>query len=844
MLGDMGCGKTMTTAYIADKGIPADHIVCSYYITGGTHTAEAPVILRSLMWQLMQAKPRMKREFLSWFRDATTPSNIFRHVSFDDKIREFLRRALLASREHVYIVLDALDECDVTTQRELAGLFDELLEKGALVKVFVSMRHNDEAEAMLPEGAVKVEYQTSLEQSRVVAGYLAEQLNIPKVIREKTIEQLSSSAEGSAIWLRLALEYIKKSRIASITGLELAMNELRTSKSLTEMYWKLFEKCKADLDENEDVLAIAFDTLAVAQRPLTVEELAYAVCIPADTQDSDGPATIQELDDLAHSRSFFEIIQPFVHRLQVPGDSDRLRLVHHSLRELILRGSPSEWQHLSKTKPKRGQKPTSRKPELEGYLLQRCITYLLYDECGSARLPFLDDGGFFFELGDVFHDADDEDAFEPASTSDAPAKFDPKGYGFGGFYAYAASYWTHHYAVASDDLQPSSSELVALCGKDAQRKLNWVEQWRRPNCFYTLEGRQMLEANWLQAKIDPLTVAAVYGSRRSVAQILKADMLKEEAFHSDTLEMCIGNLVIHERTEVLGELLADDELRTLFPAEEVLCYIAFGWYQYELGESWDPVLDTLISLTHEYLLKHANAILCGAASHGALPLIKKLFHAASSSPALHTALLSTDIEVGERYRGPLSTHQSIGEAVRTMHPSIVRFLCEQNGISPHLHYTDASGSTVYHKAAPRGFATTAPILLEYWPEGILAPDVHGDDALSLYIHQCTRDDPRMAAFVRHLLKEYGASLESTARNGSAKSLVTIVLAAMVAAGHVATARALIRDGEVTAWDILEVDDGETPRLTSGGNGASSGDLLRDMCYLLPLAVSTAHLFMA
>ncbi|KAJ2969746.1 hypothetical protein NQ176_g8510 [Zarea fungicola] len=475
MLGDLGCGKTITTAFVSDKGVPADAVVCSYYITGHTQTAETPVILRSLMWQLIQAKPNMKRDFLQWFKHATTPTNIFRQSSFDDKIRQFLRHALLASKDVVFFVLDALDECDITVQRELSALFDDLLDNDAPLKVFISMRHNEEAESVLPKNSVQIEHKTSAEQSRIIAGYLAEQLNIPKDIRTQVVEELSSKAEGSAIWIRMALEYCKKSKTISQTGLKAAMDELLTFKGLTEMYWQLFQKCKADLDENEEMLSIALDTLAVSKRPLTVEELSYAVCIELDREY--GAETLQELDDLASSRNFFEIVQPFVHKLPVNNGKDQLRLVHHSLRELILRRPAAEWMQTAKTKLKRGERPPTRKPQLEGHILQRCVNYLLYDECRENRLPFLDSGDLLFEVGDVFHDSDDEGTFPETETSKTE-RFDPKAFGFGGFYAYAASCWTHHFTHAADDLAPSADQLITLCSKDDPRTLNWTASQR------------------------------------------------------------------------------------------------------------------------------------------------------------------------------------------------------------------------------------------------------------------------------------------------------------------------------------------------------------------------------
>jgi hypothetical protein len=77
-----------------------------------------------------------------------------------------------------------------------------------------------------------------------------------------------------------------------------------------------------------------------------------------------------------------------------------------------------------------------------------------------------------------------------------------------------------------------------------------------------------------------------------------------------------------------------------------------------------------------------NEMLCLAASYGCLPIIERLFKAASCNPTLKQDILRTP----HRDDGKLPEavhHQSVGDAAWNGHGPTVAFLLEQEGIEAH-----------------------------------------------------------------------------------------------------------------------------------------------------------------
>ncbi|KAK4060254.1 uncharacterized protein Triagg1_10804 [Trichoderma aggressivum f. europaeum] len=794
-------------------------------------------IYRSLLWQLLKRKPDLKACFSDWYKKTESQSQV-NPTQSDDKLRDFLYDAVSSSNQLIFIVLDGLDECEVYPRIQLRSLFHDLFKHNARLKVFISSRYDDDIESALPPAASRIELGLSKERDRIIANYLASQINIPEDTREKVVDVLSAKANGCAIWLRISLEYIGKLRIQNQKGLESALNRLPSSKSLAELYWTLFDKICSGFPENEDNLQRALETLAVARRPLTADELAYAVFIDID---DDTRTTLGELDQIAHSVKLLDLIRPFVSIINVRNGKDlQLRLVHQSLKELVLQAPPSSWSLVGRTNWQ--NQAVQRRAELNGSLLRRCIKYLLFEECGENNLS----SGFrnrpdveFLAIGGVL----DNDEFPTESPwLKSPRDFDPSNLGLGGFFTYAAPYWTAHFPDASQKLWPDPTDLIVLCSRGSQRLENWVEQWQRPNCSYTTE----FSFPEVMSHLDPLVVTAMFGPVAYMADLLKCN-LQTPDFLPDSVWIAVKHLIRRNSISTIDNLLKDKDLGSTLCCAAFFYEVVLGWSEADrlcgnTAKEWEDIFDFLIRELHENLLDDGNEILCQAARNGCFVLVKKLFEAAERDPDLRRAILAKNRSKRTDWQNSISTHQSIGEAAYEAHANIVHFLCQQAGTEPHLRHINQRGQTVFHQAARSGHVEIFQTLIQRWPEGINLRNNANDTPLVELIFNSPRGDIETIETVRVILSMGKADATGLNDDPGYSPLCTAVRRA-----NIALCRTLILEGSADISCAVSVEE-ETgkPFLKKDVNtqetlGAQE-KMLKELCSLLPLAVSTEYLF--
>ncbi|PTB75150.1 hypothetical protein M440DRAFT_1358033 [Trichoderma longibrachiatum ATCC 18648] len=833
LFGDMGCGKTITTAYVVDT-LSQAQLVCSYYCKDDQETTKLGNIYRSLIWQLLRRKPDLKTSFSSWYKKAESRSQV-NPTQSDEHLREFLFDALSSSKQCIYIVLDGLDECEFYSRKQMLSLFRELLEREARVKVFISCRYDDDVEKALPSGASRIELAVgfSQERDRIIANYLARQLNIADSIHEQLVDELAERADGCAIWLRIALEYIRKSRIQNKKGLEAALKRLPSSNGLAELYWALFEKLSSGLPENEEYLQRALETLAVARRPLSSDELAYAVFLEMDGENS---MTMAELEESAHSMNLLDLIRPFVSAVTAQNEKHaQLRLVHQSLKELVMQAPPSSWSLVGKSGWK--DRTVQRKGELNGHLLNRCIRYLLFDECGKIDFySAITDGTFDPTILGIGCILDDDE-----NLTEFSHEFDPFELGLGSFFNYSACSWMAHFLDALQDLWPSPADFITLCSQGSQRLENWVEQRKRPS---NERRPDFSEAT----KFDPLVVAAIYGPPAYVAELLKCDLHTPD-FLPDSVWVAVDGLVFRNSISAVEQLLRDKSLGSILCCTDFFYEVVVDWTNARrlmgnAAKEWESIFDYLIRALRYDLLKEGNEVLCRAARNGCLPLVKKLFEASETDADLRRAIISGPRQQldGRNWGLGLYRHQSIGEAAYLGHAEVVRFLCQQPGIEPHLRHVNHHGHTVFHQAAAIGNKEVLLILIQHWPEGVNLRNKTNDVALGDFIFRCMNGDRRAIDTVRAMLSTGKVDATGLYDDPGHSPLCTAIKK-----GEIELCKTLIVEGSADMSCAVGVDiETGKPYLTKDVSVQESVEarevMLKQLCCLLPLAVSTEYLF--
>lgn len=531
MYGVVGCGKTVMAAFVTKYlREEARAPVLAYHCTQ-LEDDELRYIICSLTYQLLQKKPELKEKFKDW-SEQTQATTLDKPSNKAAVLAEFLSSSLQVSRDQVFIVLDGLDECDEDARSDLLILFRDLIRNGALIKVFISSRQRDDilktlnsSETVEEEPATNPVHQIPLfhinmtpteERDRILAKHLGakplRQIKDSKV-RERAIEQLAKRAGGSAIWLQMAMASLAGAKNES--RIEKCLQFLETDPKLVDMYEQLFKDAESATCNDREVLERALETLAVARRPMTVDELARA----AHLDDPECAESLVSLNEAAEEIDFLSLVRPFVAIMEssVDGSSPRVRLVHQSLLELLLTARPSEWDEMAATKEHKrvtDKEKEQRRRKLNEQLMNTCVKYLL--------------------LGDLEANLSDDDAdFSPMSAQEEVDDEAYDGLGFDEmfaepekqkrtrtraqishlhFYEYAASHWVSHFAAcekyAAEDLRERAKNLLDVTASGCT---DWVS-------FVRTEKEA--EGELFPSSSEPATLAAYFGLGETLAGIL------------------------------------------------------------------------------------------------------------------------------------------------------------------------------------------------------------------------------------------------------------------------------------------------------------------------------------
>lgn len=573
MHGVVGCGKTVTASFVAnylrEEGKAP---VLAYYCTQQEED-EFRFILCSLTYQLLQTKPDQKKKFKDWSEEqqATTldkPSNK------PSVLAEFLCSSLKNSKEQVFIVLDGLDQCEEDARSKLLVLFRDLICKGALVKVFVSSRQREDIlQTLTGSKTTEVEPSTepvpqiplfhvdmnpTEERDSILAKHLAtkplRQIKDSKV-REKAIEQLAKRASGSAIWLKMAM--------ASLAGaknerrIEKCLEFLETNPKVVDWYERLFNDADSATCNDRDILERALETLAVARRPLTIDELARAAYI----DDAESGESLVALNEAAEGIDFLGLVQPFVamSREAADGESPRVYLVHQSLLDLLLTARPSEWDQIAAAKERKittQKQKEQRLRELNEQLTRSCVKYLLLDDLNDKPSDEDTDTASGTAVAETQEQSKlepwenlglDEMFMEPEIQNRARARAQISHLHL---YEYAASNWASHFAAceeyAAKDLAENAKALLNVASSGCTDWASFVRTEKEakgevfPTCF------------------EPITLAAYFGLCETLADMLAGPSTFSQSTKNEALFWACREGSGQGRERIVKLLLAND----------------------------------------------------------------------------------------------------------------------------------------------------------------------------------------------------------------------------------------------------------------------------------------------
>ncbi|KAL7270606.1 hypothetical protein RUND412_006680 [Rhizina undulata] len=311
--GNAGAGKTTLVSFIIDSFKTERSInqaVTYFYCRNGEKDRQDPVsILNTLVKQLsLIASPKgpLPQSVVSIFKG---------HESKYEKLPLSASQKLIASLAESFaqtiIVIDALDECDKESRKQILNSLDIIRKSSTgVIKFFVTSRPADDIELKL-EGVPNV-YIHSSDNSGDIAAFVKAEVDkcvseksllrgsVKPELKEFVIEKLTSGADGMFLWVSLQIKGIceEKTQVA----IEKALQQL--PEGLNSTYSIIWDKICQQGKRNQILAERTLKWVMCAQSPLAEAEIIDAVSIePMDfigNQDYRG-IKVQDLLDVCQN---------------------------------------------------------------------------------------------------------------------------------------------------------------------------------------------------------------------------------------------------------------------------------------------------------------------------------------------------------------------------------------------------------------------------------------------------------------------------------------------------------------------------------------------------------------
>ncbi|KAL8906672.1 MAG: hypothetical protein Q9171_006175 [Xanthocarpia ochracea] len=842
IFGDMGCGKTTITAHVIEELIHLNKhrlprpLLCYHYCVDN-ETGKVLYIYSSLILQLLDQLEALKIEFNKWYDD-TKKAEFLDAAQSSINLGDFFSKCVENLNRDLFVVIDGLDECDNESQEELVTLLKSLLKKTPRLKVFFSSRPHEGTKSLL-QGSTEIRWVPTRERDKIIVEHTVKKYlrDLSTAIQSLVAERLSELAQGSAIWVKLTVELIQKRKIHAIGPMKTFLADIPSPAALSQLYAKLFAHIVGGDPDNERLASNALEILAVARRPLSVLELGWALAVNDPCAEV---RTVEALQDYVDEKRALGLLQPFLSGID---DQDvkkhQVELVHHSLKELILRDVPSDWaQSQDITKERRLQQ---RQSKLEAGLLHICVKYLLLDEFDQkdifseeeervqdfqALLGF----GMFDDSGDDCQQLYSSEMSQSLENKQQTEQlyYDPSDRGFGELFVYASCFWPDHLRVTAPELLPDTSDIVTLCRAKSKRLQNWTGQNCRPDC--TVLPKFYFDSD----NLDPLVIVTLYGSEIALKKLLQDQDVGSMEFLNDSVGETIREVIRRRDTSRLSILFRDSRVGPRIQTFRFFCDVMGLWAEARYNKSrdstvWVDLFDLVADFYDELIREElGNELLCEAANYGCLPIVERLFKEAAHNPAMRSELLR------DPQRDTLRPyhHQSVGEAVWNDHIEVLRYLLQQDGIDMHLRHRGSSGLNVFHKAARCCNPEVVSLLISHFREGVDQSSNHAHHTPLSYVVFTSLSVPGSTETARILLVQGGADVRAGYTDEPSAWEEPLRTAAR--SGDAAMCRVLVEAGGADPRSVLRTGDDGRPSLIdpmSNPSAERGSEVLDTLCSL-------------
>lgn len=496
LIGHPGCGKTTISFFIAQQfekayGPSAPYVYIYFCDDKVNKQKDGKSILIGLIFQILCRQPSMIRHVKKVFDQQGTsvvqsfPAlwGVFENILKDPKSGP------------VFIIVDALDECEGKTCRQFLNSIYTLVRDPSFsarssgrVKFLLTSRpalrqthtldwddtcSDVESSLSIDEGepGYKGDLQAFI-QNRVEA--LSRRRNCPTEVKEFLLQTLSSRAGHTFLWIHMILASLEKSLLVSMKDFQDIVSQIPPS--LESTYKSFLAAIPRDYHDTASVL---LQLLLASSRPLTLDEMNVAFTIKSDHQ------TAADIDRDAQN-AIVLTIQGVLGPLVRISDN-KVALIHQTAKEFLLRPT-----HL-RDGPLPIPEITAENSALR--MASACMSYLLLDDFSqdlavlehsgtgtpsSGSLFGEDDSPLFKELLWLEEDAENvipDTLFKEAGALDTEACYSTASrYPF---YRYASLHWAAHLATCETMAPIELNRAVAqLLDANDGHCVNWLRFFR------------------------------------------------------------------------------------------------------------------------------------------------------------------------------------------------------------------------------------------------------------------------------------------------------------------------------------------------------------------------------
>ena len=310
--GDPGKGKTMLLIGVIKELLQKlkstyDSSVLSYFFCQATDSTlnSATSVLRGLIYQLLVQQQSLishvREKYDKAGRQLFEDVNAF--FALSNIFTEMLRDPSLT---RVYLIVDALDECESGLSQLLDLFVRNASASSSRVKWLVSSRHRvDIEEHLRPEkGRMKLNLELNAHDhvSRAVNAYIDHKVSelsqlkqYDSKLRDDVRSYIHSNADGTFLWVALVCKELAR------TLRRKTLSVLKSFPSgLQPFYQRMMEQMHA-LNDGEDleICKRILASITLAYRPIHLEELVSIAGIPEELLDDQG--SLEELVGLCGS---------------------------------------------------------------------------------------------------------------------------------------------------------------------------------------------------------------------------------------------------------------------------------------------------------------------------------------------------------------------------------------------------------------------------------------------------------------------------------------------------------------------------------------------------------------